>query len=54
LRADAGFAAGFAAGFDAGDFGLADVPVERCEARFGVGFGFGSVMAAPPRDAVDQ
>jgi hypothetical protein len=35
-------------------FGLADDAVERREARFGVGFGFGSVMAAPRRDAVDQ
>ena len=61
----AGFAAGFemGAGLVAGfpDALVRDVAFELAEveaavrcARFTVGFGFGSVMAVPPRDAVDQ
>jgi len=66
LRADAGFAEGFAAGDDFGAFAgfvvaaglagglVARFAVELRETRFDAGLGFGSVMEAPPRDAVDQ
>jgi hypothetical protein len=48
----AGFPGAFVGALTLG--AIVDVAVERREARFSVGFGFGSVTAAPPRDAVDQ